>query len=249
MLARVLELASGKPYAELVRQLVLAPAGAATAVDATEQPSAGRRRASGHFWTHEGPLAAPEKQLSFLVGAGSMQATPRDLFRLVRRVAEGGYGAAAAGARDTSGAVQWTGFTNGCFAVVDYVPATDVALVLTSNLLTGAADWIRRDVPRIVAGETVVTPRAPSPTAVALTPERRQQLEGVYSTFGNQQRLAFLSPTTALLGGEYLLLATGERSFFAPQNYAELGVDSDAAGAVTALQATGPNGFSITRVR
>jgi CubicO group peptidase (beta-lactamase class C family) len=249
VLARVLELASGQSYARLLRELVLTPAGAATAVDATEQLPPAARRATGHFWTHERPITAAEKQMSFLVGAGSLWATPRDLFRVARRVAEGAFGAAAAGARTANGAVQWTGFSNGFFASVDFNPATDVTLILTSNLLTGAVDLITRDMPRLLAGDTVAAPRVAIPAIVPLSAARRGQLEGPYDYFGNQQQLTFLGPAAALLGGEYILLATGDSSFFAPQNYADFTVVSDAAGTVTALRASGANGFSIPRVR
>ena len=145
LLAHVLERASGKSFAALLRELVLQPAKASNAIDATETP-ARQPRAKGHFWTPDGPLAAPEKQLSFLVGAGSLWATPRDLFTVVRRIVDGGYGTpATSGARTPNGAIQWTGFSNGFQTVVSYDPATEVTVVVTGNVLTGAVEWIVRD--------------------------------------------------------------------------------------------------------
>ena len=228
-----------------MHELVLSPAGVSTAVDATEPMPPGTPRATGHFWTPDGPLAAPPKQLSFLVGAGSLWATPRDLFKVVRKIADGGYGApAVAGAQAANGAVQWTGFTNGFSAIVDYTPSTGVTLILTGNLLTGATDWISRDVPRLLSGEAVGTPIAPRPSVVALPDTRRKQLEGTYS-FGGDQQLTFVNPTTALLGGEYVLVTTGVDAFYAPQNYATYAVVSDSTGSVVELRLQAPNGFAI----
>ena len=249
VLARVLELAAGKPYSQLLRERVLAPAGANGVVDATEPFPNGARRAVGYFATPGGPTPAATKSLSFLVGAGSVWATPRDLFKIVRRVVDGGYGTAAAGARDERGTVAWNGFSNGSMAVVHYDPVTKTTIIVTSNLLTGAIDWIVRDVPRILAGEAVAAPSAPVVNAVALSPERRRQLEGTYNYFGNQQQLSFLSPSAALLGGEYLFVATGDTALYAPQNYADYAVVSDSSGQVSAIQLRAPNGLSIARVR
>ena len=99
VLARVLELATGKSYATLLRELVLAPADATTAVDATESQLETRPRAKGHYWTPRGPVPAAAMQLSYLVGAGSLWATPRDLFKVSRRVVDGGYSRAPRKAR------------------------------------------------------------------------------------------------------------------------------------------------------
>jgi CubicO group peptidase (beta-lactamase class C family) len=246
VLARVLELSSGKPYSQLLREIVLVPAGALDAADATERAELAKQRALGHFWTHAGPIAAPAKDLSFLVGAGSLWTTARDLYKVSRRLTDGGYGDAGVGARAQNGSITWTGFTNGFFASVDYDPATDVTLVITSNLLTGAADWIRRDVPRMLAGQVCATPRAPSLAVVELSQDRRQQLRGLYIYNGTHHELTFLNPTTALLGGEYLLIAISDTSFFAPQNYVEFKVLTDSVGIVSL---SGENDFSITRAR
>lgn len=248
VLARVLELASGKSYATLLHEIVLSPAGATAAVDATEVVRADRPRARGHFWMPGRPMPGVDKNLAFLVGAGSLWATPRDLFAVTRHIASGGYAGVTTGARAEDGTIEWTGFSNGSFAWVVYRPAIDVTLVVTSNLLTGAIDAIMRDVPRIVAGEPVPEFRAPRAAVVSLAGSRRAQLMGTYNYFGNRQQLEFLSPSAALLGGEYILLATSDTSFFAPQNYSEYIVDADSAG-VRALRLNAPNGFSITRVR
>ena len=250
LLARVLERAGGKPYAELLREIVLAPAGAGAAIDATEAGLAGLPHARGHFWTPEGALAAPAKDLSFLVGAGSLWATPRDLFNVARRVADSGYGTGpAAGARGSDGVIQWTGFSDGFMTIVDYRPSTDVTVVVTSNLLTGAAELIARDAARIAFGESVASPQVPVIGTTTLSAARRAQLEGTYSYAGSRHLLTFVSSTAALIGGEYLLITTSDTTMYAPQNYLQYHVVADESGNITALAPAGGGPFTITRVR
>jgi CubicO group peptidase (beta-lactamase class C family) len=249
VVARVLELATGKSYATLLRELVLAPADATTAVDATESELETRPRAKGHYWTPQAPLPTPARQLSYLVGAGSLWATPRDLFKVARRVVDGGYsGASTEGARAANGTIQWTGWSSGSQAILNYDPATDVTLIFVGNVLTGAIDWIARDVPRILAGVAIAIPTLPKPTVVSLSPAQQKRLEGVYNYFGAEQQLTFVSPSSALLGGEYFMLATGENSLYAPLNYADLVVVSDSTGRVSSLQFRGTS-LSMPRVR
>jgi CubicO group peptidase (beta-lactamase class C family) len=247
VLARVIERVTSKPYAQAMRELVFAPASVTTTVDATEPGVASRPRARGHLWTPEGPLPAPRKDLSYLVGAGSLWATPRDLFRLIRSVVAGDFAGVAGGAQTTEGAIRWSGWSNGFVAVVDYAPATDTTLIYTGNVLTGAGDWLVRDLPRLLAGQTVSTARPPSPSSFHLSVQRRQQLEGIYRYVGAEQRLSFLSPSVALLGDEYPFVATGPSTLFAPLNYAEYTVLSDSAGVVMGLQHTGDSNIRIMR--
>jgi hypothetical protein len=84
---------------------------------------------------------------------------------------------------------------------------------------------------------------------VPLTAAQQQRLVGVYDFGGNEQQLRFLTPSAALLGDEYMLLATSERSLFAPQNYVEYAVVMDSTGTVTSLQMSGSGAFSMRRVR
>lgn len=248
LLARVLEAASGKTYAELLREIVLQPSGATQAVDATESEIGRYTLERGHFWTADGPLDAPAKDLSFLVGAGSLWATPHDLFRIARRVAGGAFGATAAGARGEDGSVVWTGFSNGFMAIVSYVPTTDVTVVVLSNLLTGVAESVVENAPRILLGDSVVTPALPRIAAATLAPARRAQLEGTYNYGGNRQQLKFVSPTAALLGGEYMLITTSDSSMYAPQNFIQYTIRRDSSGHVTALSPPGGGPFTISRV-
>ena len=71
----------------------------------------------------------------------------------------------------------------------------------------------------------------------------------MYNFGGNRQQLTFVNPTTALLGGEYVLVTTGTDTFFAPQNYSTFAVVSDSTGNVVEIRLQAPNGFAFTRIR
>ena len=250
LLARVLELAAGASYAELVRDIITKPAGAVSTFDATERPMRDRAQMIGFLWSGGVPVAAlPRKDVSFLAGAGSIHSTPRDLHRIVRHIAAGSFGAAAAGARVEDGSIQWTGFTNGFRAVVDYNAATQTTLVCTMNILTAAPDWLRRDLRRLLAGESVsLSTSLPAP--VELSESRRKVLEGVYRNFGAEQELVFLTPAIAQLAGEYPLVATGDTTFYSPIDDMHFVVVADAAGNVTEIRSSNvANAIVIPRLR
>jgi CubicO group peptidase (beta-lactamase class C family) len=83
VLARVLELASGAPYGQLLDEIVLGPAGTIASFDATRMESV--KPARSFFMGGDGLIARAQRDLSFLVGAGSLYSTPSDLFAVFER--------------------------------------------------------------------------------------------------------------------------------------------------------------------
>lgn len=254
VLARVLELASGRSYAELLDELVLSPAGAAhSLVPMGRRPIPGR--AVAYLRGGAGPITAPYADLSFLVGAGSVFSTPRDLFRILRTLVTGGYGEPVRRALAEGGEVGWHGFTYGYRAFVDYRVADSVAVIFAGNLFTHAADLIRRDVPTIVAGHAVAPPAMPQVHAVTLPPETRRAIEGIYQwrpgAPDSEEELRFdPTGTQALLGG-WVLIPLSPDSFFLPEHYAVASLDRTADGKVRFLEYPSPEGepFRLPRVR
>lgn len=246
VLAWVAELATGESYANMMRRYVMSPAGITQSFDATEQSPL--KTVKGFFATSSTPLPAADRDLSFLVGGGSLYSTPLDLFRIVRTIRSGAYGPVTEGAVTQTGAIQWNGFTNGFRAFVDSDPGTQLTVVFAGNVLTGAVDLLRRDVPRIAAGEQVELPAIPSITPHALPAAERARLEGTYLFGGLRLELRFLSDSEALLGTDYLLIAVGPESFFAPADYGVLTV-TRSNGDVAGFQYThGVTSFAIPRV-
>ena len=80
-LARVLEIASGKTYAQLLQEYVFTPAGMTDSVD-FEGDAIIERRAQDYYLSPNGLVNVPLKNYSFLVGAGSVYGTARDVYQI-----------------------------------------------------------------------------------------------------------------------------------------------------------------------
>lgn len=245
VLARVLELAGGKPYAQLLDEIVLRPAGATHTANADRvQPG----RPSGHLRWPGGPRRT-SRDLSFLVGAGSVYSTPRDLLSIMRRLTSGGYGATARAALVRDNGLRWNGITDGFRAFADWDAATDITVIFTGNLFAGPADLIRRDMPRIARGEQVDPPIVPKVTMRPLRGAARARLANVSFDVNPGQPITFESDSVASLGS-WLLYVTSDSTFFSPQDYATVRVVLAADGTVEALQwGDGPRFARVKELR
>lgn len=223
VLARVLELASGKSYADLLHEFVFKPAGTAKSVDATQTLASGLEAVS-YFRGPTGLLAAPPRNLSFLVGAGSVYSTPGDLFKIVRALVDGVYGAAEKDSVMKHGGVAWTGITNDYAAFVAYDVKTDRTIIFTSNIYTGALPLLQQNIPRIMGGEAVAVAHPPRIRPVPLSMDVQKRLEGSYTAGPHQTAiLHFISRTLAEIG-EAHLIPTSDTTFFAPESYSEVNI-------------------------
>lgn len=243
VIARVLELAAGKSYEQLMDSIVFQPAGASRSRDATEGVP---RDAPGSLvFTANGIASPPAKDLSFLVGGGSVYSTPEDFFRMMRRLVAGGYGEAARQRLAAqNGDLSWNGVTNGYRAFADYQAGTDIMVIFMGNRFTGATDLIRRDFPRLARGELVSAPVVPHPTPHALSARLQRQYTGSYQ-INSPAALTFESPAFAMVGS-YPVIPTSDTTFYSPQDYLTVRVERDSTGAVTAL-VWGENRFPRVR--
>src|SRR4029453_13109796 len=143
--------------------------------------------------------------LSFLVGAGSVYTTPRDVFAVMQGLIGGTYGATARGALVRPTGLSWNGVTNGFRAFADWRPSDSLSVLFFGNSHVGAIDLLRRDIPRIAAGERVRAPVVPTVTPVALSAAQRARLSGDYDTGDSApSRVSFLSPSLMLFGDRAL---------------------------------------------
>src|SRR5215208_4708865 len=91
VLARVLEIASGKTYSQLLQEYVFTPAGMTDSVN-FEGDAIMERRAQDYYLSPNGLVNVPLKNYSFLVGAGSVYSTARDVYRFADAVMDEKYG-------------------------------------------------------------------------------------------------------------------------------------------------------------
>ena len=191
-------------------------------------------------------LARPRRDLSFLVGAGSVYSTPRDVHAIIRHLTSGLYGETARAALVRENRIRWNGITDGFRAFADWDAATDISVIFAGNLFAGAADLVRRDLPRIARGEDVSLPIVPKPTLRPMTRPARARFTSASFDVGSPQSVVFESDSVAAFGS-WLLFVTSDSTFYSPQDYATVGVVVGANGEIEALQwGEGPR---FTRVK
>jgi CubicO group peptidase (beta-lactamase class C family) len=244
VLARVLEIASGKRYGDLLRETVLAPAGATHTVDPD-----GRKLIPGRALSFvpgaDGFERAPARELSFLVGGGSAYSTPRDVHAVIAALLAGTYGPAARTRLVQQGVIRWNGVTNGYRAFADHDSAAGTTIVFTGNVHTGAIDMLRRDLPRLLAGEAVPAPAPPRVVPRPVAAAARAAASGSYDVFGSPVLLRFDQPAIVTFG-DRVLFAVNDSTLFSPQDYAEVSMVRGAAGTVDTLR-WGPDGPRFVR--
>jgi CubicO group peptidase (beta-lactamase class C family) len=244
VLARVLELAGGADYQTLMEREVFAPSGATRTVHPTGAMVL-EGRASSYTWGTTGHVNAPLQDLSFLVGAGSIYTTPGDLFRIMRWLLAGRYGETAQTALLRQAGVSWNGSTGGFRAWLDWVRASDITMILSANLQSGVNDMIRRDLPRLLAGEVVVPE---PPPVIAPVPVRREVLaryDGDYAREGASP-LPFRAGDGGMRVGNWWIVATSDSTFFSRNDF---GVVTARTGADGVMEFTwnGPGFTSLWR--
>lgn len=229
VLARVLELAGGRPYGELLQEFVFGPAGMTRSLH-TDARTVVDGRAAGYVPGPAGAvLNAPLQDLSFLIGAGSVFSTARDLHALVRAVRTGKFGPGAQQSFIDDNGLDWNGVTGGYRAFADWHRASDTTVVFVGNLQTGAGNRVRRDVPRIAAGEQVAPPVLPRIEVVVVPDDTLRRWEGIYELRpGSPLRVQL--DAGMLRVNEWILVPVGERRFFSPQDYAFVEVILDDTG-------------------
>lgn len=233
VLARIVELVDGRPYGEVLERRIFRRAG----MEHSVHPGFHRLvpgRASSYTPTVGGVRNTELKDLSFLVGAGSVYSTAGDLHRLIGALLSGSLGQAAQTALLREEGLRWNGITNGYRAFADYHKDTGIEVIFTGNLHTGAVDRLRQDLPRIVAGEALARPAAPRFDAVRLDEGVLRRYEGRYESEQGQS-FAMRVREGELFAGDRLLVPTSESTFYSLQEYGRVNVIFGEAGQVERL--------------
>jgi CubicO group peptidase (beta-lactamase class C family) len=233
LLARVCELASGKSFADLLRERIFEPSGMTRSADVGAGPIL-EGRAPAYVPGVDGIRNAPLEDLSYLVGAGSVWSTSRDLHRFLRAIVSGKLGEGPRASWVRGGKLAWNGSTNGYRAYADYDSASGLEVVWTGNVHSGANDLFRRAIPRLVRGESVEPAAVPEPARIAQDPKLLASSEAVYQ-LGNGIRLAVRARDGALYANEWALVPIAPDTYFSPRDFGEVKVVRDDAGRATRL--------------
>lgn len=218
VLARVLEIAGGRSYSELLEEFVLEPAGA-TSTQHPENRMLIPKRAECYFLRLDGVQNAQPKDLSFLVGGGALFTTAGDLHRILRKLATGGYGQTAMDyairGRDE---FEWNGSTSGYRANVTYRVEDERTIAFCSNIQSGAGYRLLGALEALIAGEEVDDAGPPEITVTAVDEQLLESLCGEYQMRPGTT-LDIHTDGSILYSSEWPLLPLGGRRFFSMQDY------------------------------
>lgn len=154
VLARVLELASGREYAALLRERILDPLGMAHSGHEDSREIA-LGRADAYVPGPNGIENAPLQDFSALVVAGSVWSTARNLRRFVDALCSGRLGEGPRQSWARGGRLDFNGRTGGFKVWAVWDSTSRFEAIFLSNLATGASDQLKRDILYLAAGRPV----------------------------------------------------------------------------------------------
>lgn len=153
VLARVLEIVSGKTYSQLLDEYVFRPAGMTDSLT-FDGEMVMERRAQDYYLSPNGLVNVPLKNYSFLVGAGSVYGTARDVYRFGEAVMDGKYGEGAKTALLGQTPFSGSGSTNGHRSYFEIAFDKKYGFVILSNS-AGAFDLVSQGLREILQGKEV----------------------------------------------------------------------------------------------
>ena len=150
VLARVLEIVSAKTFAQLLDEYVFKPAGMTDSAD-FDGEMVMERRAQDYYLSPNGLVNVPLKNYSFLVGAGSVYGTARDVYRFGEAVLDGKYGEGVKTSLVGETTFSGSGSTNGHRSYFEIARDKRYGYVIVSNS-AGVFDLISQGVLQILQG-------------------------------------------------------------------------------------------------
>ena len=236
LLARVMEIATGKSYAELLRAYVFEPAEMTNSFT-FESRKPNSNWATDFLLSPDGVTKAPTKDYSYLIGAGSVFSTARDLLKFGEAVLRGTYGPTLKGRLAPNGVLIGNGVTNGHRAFLKIDEKTRIGIILVSNLHSGANDSVLKNVELIMAGKDPEPPNIPKPSFTSRRPASElAQYAGAYLPADNPSglRLDLRVEDGMLKLSDWTWYPTTPRCFFEYESYGEICFVEDPDGRVRA---------------
>lgn len=227
VLSRILELASGKPYAELLDQYILRPAAMKNTIGFSGRAMIDRR-ATDYLIDAGGVFNAPAKDYSFLLGAGSLLSNARDIHAFAMAVVNGVYGDSARAGYVRTGIYSSNGSTNGHRAEVRVDRDHHYSYAVVSNLNSGANDVVMQAIKDIMEGKSVAPPKVPQPKFITRAASEFDQYLGTFEREGGTRFVVAVTDGD-LYAGDVKLSATGPDCFFEYKYYGDVCFVRDSA--------------------
>jgi len=218
VLARVLELAAGKPYSVLLDDRIFRPLGMSHSANADSRALL-PGRACAYVPGPAGLENAAPQDFSSLTGAGSVWSTARDLDRFIQAIVTGKLGEGPRQSFVRRGKLDFNGRTGGFKAWAVWDSASGVGASLVSNLATGAPDALKRDILALAVGDTVSPPMLPVLATKAPPEAELRRWEGDFQIENGGPRLAVRLHNGTLYSNDWVMLPTADGAMFSPRDY------------------------------
>jgi CubicO group peptidase (beta-lactamase class C family) len=238
VLARVLEIVSGKTYSELLQEYVFTPAGMSDSVD-FEGDQIIERRAQDYYLSPNGLVNVPLKNYSFLVGAGSVYSTARDVYRFGEAVLDGKYGEGVKAALVGQANFSSSGSTNGHRSYIEIARDKKYGYVLLSNS-AGAFDLVSAGVLEILQGKEVTTKSFTVPKIIPNPNKDLTEFLGHYKRSDGSETDIVLR-NDSLYSGDIRLYPTKADCFFEYRFFGDVCFIRDASAKVKEIKWKGYN--------
>lgn len=233
VLARILELVSGRSYTQLLQKRVLGP----LAMTHSANPDSRMvlpGRAAAYVPGPTGLENAPFQDFSGLVGAGSVWSTARDIHKFVEAVVTGKFGEGVRQSFVRGGRLDFNGRTGGFKAWAMWDSAGSVEAIFLGNVASGAPDVLKRDVLQLVSGAPVAATTFPVLRTDPLPMTDLQLWEGEYQ-IEHGPHLSLRVRDGALYANDWILQAAADGSMFSPRDYGTVRGVKDAGGRIVRL--------------
>jgi CubicO group peptidase (beta-lactamase class C family) len=230
VLARCLEIASGKSYARLLQDYVFTPAGMTDSVN-FEGDAVIERRAQDYYFSPNGLVNVPLKNYSFLVGAGSVYSTAKDIYRFGEAVLDGKYGQEAKARLIGQTTLNASGSTNGHRGYFEIEKNQKYGFVILSNL-AGPFDLITKGLREILEGKELTVKPFSIPKIIPNPNKNLTDFLGRYVRKDVGGELIITQKGDYLYSAEIKLYPTKADCFFEFRYYGEVCFNRDESGAV-----------------
>ena len=245
VLARVLEIVSGKTYSELLQEYVFTPAGMTDSVD-FDGEAVMERRAQDYYLSPNGLVNVPLKNYSFLVGAGSVFGTARDVYRFGEAVLDGKYGEGAKTSLPGQTTFSGSGSTNGHRSYFEIARDKKYGYVVLANS-AGAFDLVSKGVLEILQGKEPTVKSFTIPKVIANPNKDLAEFLGHYKrNDGGETDLVIRNGF--LYSGDIKLYPTKPDCFFEYRFFGEVCFVRDQSAKIKEIKWKGYN-FDLTWVK
>ncbi len=245
VLARALEIGSGKSYSQLLQEYVFAPADMKDSVHFNGETIM-ERRAQDYYPTPDGVINVPLKDYSFLVGAGSVFSTARDVYKFGEAALAGKYGEGVKASLIGKTTLSESGSTNGHRAYFEIENNNKYGYVITANM-SGAFDTISQGLTEILQGKVLTAKYSPAPTIVPNPNKDINEFTGHFKrTDGSEVDLVYRNDF--LYAGDIKLYPTKPDCFFEYRFFGNACFVRNESGKINGINWKGV-GFDLSYVR